>query len=242
MNGRVLIVEDHALVAIGLQLALSARGYDVETSSGPTTLDVIDHAQRFEPQCVLLDIHLGRGMGSGIELIGPVVATGAQVVMMTAETRRMVLAECVAAGATGWIGKGAVLDEVDSTLRQVLAGETLIGRTDRDAMIEELRLERARTRREHATFDRLTPRETIVLGALADGLSADEIAETQFVALNTVRSQIRAVLNKLGVRSQLAAVAVASTHQELLPHLVQTGHDRRRAHPRAPSCGPDFRR
>ena len=53
-------------------------------------------------------------------------------------------------------------------------------------------------------------RECEVLAALIDGLSAEEIAETQYVALTTVRSQIRAVLQKLGVRSQLAAVAQAN--------------------------------
>ena len=62
-----------------------------------------------------------------------------------------------------------------------------------------------------------------MLGALIDGLSAEEIAEAHFVALTTVRSQIRAVLQKLGVRSQLAAVALASAHRELLPHQVQPG-------------------
>jgi DNA-binding NarL/FixJ family response regulator len=242
MNGRVLIVEDHVLVALGLQLALSARGWNVETVSGPTALDVVAHAQRFEPQFVLLDIHIGGGVGSGIELIGPLVSTGTQVVMLTAETRRMVLAECVEAGAAGWIGKGVPLDEVDSTLRHVLAGGTVIGRADRAALLDELRLERAGTQRARATFEGLTQREARVLGALSDGLSADQIAEAHFVALTTVRTQIRAVLHKLGVRSQLAAVALASGHRELLPHQVQAGRDRRRAHPQVRSCGPDFRR
>jgi len=242
MSGRVLIVEDHALVAIGLRLALSARGYEVETSSGPTTLDVVDHAQRFEPYCVLLDIHLGRGMGSGVELIGPLMSTGAQVVMMTAETRHLVLAECLEAGAAGWISKGAELDEVDSTLQRVVAGEALIGLTDRHALLDELWLERTRAARGRTTFKRLSQREALVLGALTDGLSADEIAESQFVALTTVRSQIRSVLQKLGVRSQVAAVAIAGAHPELLPDQVTAGRDRRRAQPRALSLGPDFRR
>ncbi len=244
MSGRVLVVEDHALVAIGLKLALSARSWAVETISGPTAPDVIAHAYRFEPQCVLLDIHIGGGVGSGIDLIGPLLLTGAQVVMLTAETRRMVLAECVEAGAAGWIGKGAVLDEVDSTLRHVVAGGTVMGRADRAALLDELRLDRAGTLRASATFERLTHREALVLGALIDGLSAEEIAAAHFVALTTVRSQIRAVLQKLGVRSQLAAVAVASAHRQLLPYQVGAGRDRRRAHPRAGrgGPGPDCRR
>jgi DNA-binding NarL/FixJ family response regulator len=162
--------------------------------------------------------------------------------MLTAERRRLVLAECVEAGAAGWIGKGAVLDEVDSTLDRVVAGEAVIGRTDRAALLDELRTERAVTLRATATFDKLTQREALVLGALVDGLSAEEIAEAHFVALTTVRSQIRAVLQKLGVRSQLAAVAFASSHRELLPHHGRPGRDRRRTHHRGRSrCAPDFR-
>ena len=242
MSGRVLVVDDHVLVAIGLQLALSGRCWDVETDSGPTAPDVVAHAQRFEPQCVLLDIHIGGGVGSGIDLIAPLLSTGAQVMMLTAETRRMVLAECVEAGAAGWISKGAALDEVDSTLCHLGAGGTVIGRADRAALLDELRLERAGKLRAHASFERLTQREALVLGALIDGLSADEIAEAHFVALTTVRTQIRAVLQKLGVRSQLAAVAVASDHRELLPNQVRAGRDRRRAYAGGRRCGPDHRR
>jgi len=242
MSGRVLIVEDHALVAIGLQLALSARDYDVESDSGPTPSDVVDHARRFAPHCVLLDLHLGRGLGSGVELIRPLAEAGAKVVMMTAESRRMALAACLEAGAVGWIGKGALLDEVDAVLRAVIGGESLIGRTDQLALLDELWRERARIQRGRSTFAPLSHRESLVLGALSDGLSADEIAESQFVALTTVRSQIRAVLRKLGVRSQAAAVALAGTYPELLPQRARDGRDRRRIQIGQLSCGPEFRR
>jgi two-component system, NarL family, nitrate/nitrite response regulator NarL len=239
IHGRLLVVEHRELVALGLQLALSERLWDVETTSGPTCLDVVDHARLFEPECVLLDIHLGDQIGSGIELIKPLAATGAQVVMLTAERRRMALAECVEAGAAGWISKNAGLDEVDSMLSRVVAGEALLCRADRAALQHDLRRERALTLRSHATFERLTQREALVLGALVDGLSAEEIADAHFVAVTTVRSQIRAVLQKLGVRSQLAAVALAGTHRELLPLEARAGRNRRRARPRGVN-GPDI--
>jgi DNA-binding NarL/FixJ family response regulator len=210
MTARVLVVEDHVLVAVGLQLALSARGWEVETTDGPTAAAIIEHAQRFQPECILLDVGLGETVGSGIELIAPLRATGAHVVMLTAETRRVVLASCLEAGAAGWIGKDAFLDEVVARLTDVLDGTPLIGRGAREAMIDELRIERAGQRRALTPFERLTGRERDVLAALVDGLSAEEIAETQYVALTTVRSQIRSVLQKLGVRSQLAAVASAN--------------------------------
>jgi DNA-binding NarL/FixJ family response regulator len=210
MTGRVLIIEDHALVAVGLQLALSARGWEVETTDGPTPADILEQAERFQPQCVLLDIRLGESVGSGIDLVAPLRATGADIVMLTAETQPMVLASCLEAGAAGWIGKDAFLDHVVATLERVLAGESLIGCNKREALLDELRIERAGRQRALSPFERLTQRERHVLAALVDGLSAEEIAETQFVALTTVRSQIRAVLQKLGVRSQLAAVAHAN--------------------------------
>lgn len=228
-RGRVLVVDEHPLSATGLQLALAGHRWDVEGCSGPTAFDVVDHSRRFEPQCVLMDVRLGDGIGSGIDLIGPLVATGAQVVMLTAERRRLVLAKCLEAGASGFIGKAAALDEVDAGLGHLLAGDTLIGRSVRAALLDELRRERERVAQARAKFERLTPREALVLAALTDGLSAEEIAREHVVALATVRSQIRAVLQKLGVRSQLAAVAVANLHVELLPDRGAVRRDRRRA-------------
>ena len=230
MNGRVLVVDDHGLLAHGLQLALSSRGWEVETSCGPTSADVVSLAQRFQPHCVLLDLNLGCA-GSGLDLVRPLSASGAHVVMLTAERRRLILAECVEAGAVGWIGKGALIEEVDAALAQVLAAGSLMGRAARAALLDELRRERAAALRARATLDRLTRREALVLSALIDGLSAEEIAISQFVGLATVRSQIRAILQKLNVRSQLAAVALATSHRDLLPSDPRDGRDRRR--PRA---------
>jgi DNA-binding NarL/FixJ family response regulator len=210
MPKRVLIVEDHALVAISLQVALSARGWIVETTDGPTAPDVIEQARRFGPRSVLLDIRLGPSVGCGIDLIAPLRGTGADVVMLTAETDQAVLASCLEAGAAGWIGKHTSLDDVEAALGDVRAGVPLIGRAVRESMLEELRVHRASQRNAFSPFEQLTLREREVLASLVEGLSAEEIAETRYVALTTVRSQIRAVLSKLGVRSQLAAVARAN--------------------------------
>jgi DNA-binding NarL/FixJ family response regulator len=231
MAGRVLVVEEHALIAAGLKVALTERRWEVETASGPTERDVIDHARRFRPQCVLLDVLVGYVSGNGFDLIRPLVATGANVVLLTAERRRTILAECLEAGASGWIRPSACLDEVDAALSSVIAGEPILGRTEHSELLEHLRVERTNALRLQARFEALTPREAIVLGGLANGLTAEEIAREHFVALTTVRSQIRAVLQKLGVRSQLAAVAVADAHRWLLPADAQPDRDRRRSHP-----------
>jgi DNA-binding NarL/FixJ family response regulator len=205
---RILIVDDHPLVAIGLQLALRSRGWDVEVADGPTVDAVIERARAFAPECVLLDLHLGP-LGNGRDLIAPLRDICRAVVILTGETDRLLLAACLEAGADGWIGKVAFLDDVVAHVEDAVAGRPLLGITQREELLDDLRAHRASLDRSRSPFERLTPREQRVLGALVDGLSGEEIAQAHYVAVTTVRSQVRGILQKLGVRSQLAAVATA---------------------------------
>ena len=75
--------------------------------------------------------------------------------------------------------------------------------------LDELRAARRRRREAYAPFDSLTAREAAVLADIMLGRPADVIASAHYVSLATVRSQIRAILRKLGVNTQLAAVAMA---------------------------------
>jgi DNA-binding NarL/FixJ family response regulator len=210
MNGKVLVVDDHRLVAIGLQLALSARSWEVQVWTEPSGTSVLEMARSFRPACVLLDVNLGEGMGSGLDLVAPLCELGCRVVMLTAETDWRVLAMAVEAGADGWVCKSAYVDEVVLAVEDVLGGRPLIGCGKRAQLMEDLRLWRADLHHAMSPFERLTTREREVLAAMVEGLTAEDIATMQIVALTTVRSQIRAILQKLGVHSQLAAVAFAT--------------------------------
>ncbi len=79
----------------------------------------------------------------------------------------------------------------------------------REDLLAGLRQSRVADRARRAPFDALTPRESDVLRGLIAGESAEEIARSQYVALSTVRSHVKSLLRKLGVNSQLAAVALA---------------------------------
>ena len=206
MRGRVLVVDDHVLVAIGSQLSLASAWLgsgDVQrtdrTRRGGSrrTLPAAMHPARHQ--------HRRRCRQRHRSDCTPVVDRDADrhADRRTATPRSRRVHR---SGAAGWIRKNAEIEEVESTVACVVNGGTLIGRADRAALIDDLRLERAGRLRALATFDRLSKREALVLGELIDGRSAEEIAEVHFVALTTVRSQIRRSLQKLGVRSQLAAV------------------------------------
>ncbi len=205
---RLLLVDDHDLLAEALGMALRARGLDVETISGPSVDAVVAAARRRAPLVALLDLDLGP-LGSGRDLVQPLAEAGATVVMLTGITDRARLAECLEAGAAGVLAKTVPFEELAEAVAVAAGGGAPTARPQRDALMADLFAERAEQRARHALLDALTPRERDVLAGLMDGQSAEAIAEASFVSLATVRSQIQAVLRKLGVHTQLAAVALA---------------------------------
>ena len=205
----VLIVEDHELLAGTMSMALRQQGFDVHAVAGPTGDDVVEAARRLAPVLVLLDLELGPTLGSGLDLVGPLVDAGGRVVMVTGVTDRARLGACIEAGAAGVVSKGAEFAVLMEAVTRAAEGVPLLRDDERLALIEEARRRRRVDHDRLAPFDALSPREQAVLRRLMAGESAETIADRSYVSLATVRSQIRAILLKLGVNSQLAAVALA---------------------------------
>lgn len=209
MADRVVIVEDHELLSTSLALALGQLGLEVETIAGPTAQAVVDAVRRMAPVLVLLDLDLGPPLGSGLDLIQPLSAAGGQVVMMTGVVERPRLGACIEAGAVGVVSKSAGFGELIDAVRRVVAGEQLLTVHQRQILLGELDAGRQAERLMTAPFTALSRREQAVLARLVAGESAETIARLSYVSVATIRSQIRAILGKLGVKSQLAAVAQA---------------------------------
>lgn len=89
---RVLVVEDHSLLAQSLVVALNIVGLEhTEVVEELSPSGVLAHAARFRPDVVLLDLHLGPGF-SGLQLVEPLAKRGARVLVMTADQDRTALA------------------------------------------------------------------------------------------------------------------------------------------------------
>jgi DNA-binding NarL/FixJ family response regulator len=205
---RVLIIDDHVLLAESLKLALQDEGMSAQTACGPTVENILAAARSFEPDVVLLDLALGE-VGSGISIIGTLRDLPARVIVLSGLDDRMLLAACIEAGAVGFVSKAVDIETVLDHVLRAARGEWTIARTDREVLLFELRRQRARGDDQLAPIMRLTPRERGVLGALMQGLPADTIARRAHLSLATVRSHIHSILVKLDVSSQLAAVALA---------------------------------
>lgn len=210
MPGHLLIVEDHELLAESLALSLRAQGYQVTVAPAAAGYDaVLASVEQEKPEVVLLDLHLAEEVGSALPLIPRFSEAAIRVVMVTGVTDEVELGMCIEAGAIGVVSKAVPFETLLEQIERVLQGERIMSESEREHLLERLRQARATERQRLEPFTTLTPREQTVLGLLLDGHQAERIAEECFVSMATVRSQIRAILQKLGVNSQLAAVAMA---------------------------------
>lgn len=196
------------MVAQAIAFTLEEHGIGVQVSDGKVPEDVLGAAAAFQPDVVLLDLYL-----SGVEslpLIAPLAAGGAKVIMVTGSTNRTIHGDCLVAGATGVIEKSADLPRLVGAVVDAEAGSAVMRPAEKDELIRDSERHRREENELMERFAGLTSRERQVLAALLEGRAAEQIAEREFVSLATVRTHIRTMLKKLGVNSQLAAVALAT--------------------------------
>ncbi|MHB8190886.1 MAG: response regulator [Ferrimicrobium sp.] len=205
---RVLIIEDHELVAVGLAFALTERGFCTKVHIGGDAEEVLRSYTGFAPDVVLLDLDLGDPDRSGTSLISPLKASGAVVIVVTGVVDRIWLGRAAREGADAIFGKGLPLADMVCTIKGCVAGRPP-GLVAKAQLLKELREYESGASRVLEPFYRLTPREGDILAALAVGSSAKRIAVASYVSVGTVRSQIHSILQKLGVAAQREAVALA---------------------------------
>lgn len=206
VSNSVLIIEDHKLLAQAVATALADDGLHPRVVD-PTELDGV--IPTVEPgTLVLLDLRLGHGL-DGTCAVAPLTQRGARVVVVTGTSDPLPLAHALEAGALTVVDKHQSFADLVRTIVTIRSGEGPGQDERRAAILAAAARRRAEQASAAALLDRLSSREQEVLDQLCQGSSAQEIAQDAGVSLTTVRAQIRSVLAKLGVRSQLQAVARA---------------------------------
>ena len=184
---RVVIADDHRLVLDGIRRALEADGnFDIvgETQSGTQVLPLV---ARTKPDLVLLDVRMPQMDGLAcldeIRRRHPEI----KVVMLSASTSGDLIEAALRRGAAAYVVKSVNPEDLPATLRQALEGNV------------------------HTALG-LTEREVTILGALARGLSNDEIAKEFWVAPQTVKFHLTNIYRKLGVKNRTEATRLAYQH------------------------------
>ncbi|MFF4158949.1 response regulator [Streptomyces sp. NPDC001678] len=196
----ILLVDDHPVVRRGLRAMVDDLP-DVEAvgeaADGAEALRLLDEGVR--PDVVLMDLQMGAGM-HGVEATRRITALPsppAVLILTTYSTDADILA-AVEAGATGYLLKDAPPEEVAAAVHAAARGETVLAPPVAARLL-------GRVRAGGRTV--LSPRETEILGLVAEGLPNRQISKRLFISEATVKTHLVHIYDKLGVDSRTAAVA-----------------------------------
>jgi DNA-binding NarL/FixJ family response regulator len=198
---RVVLVDDHDLLAEAIGLAWQAEPDLVVVARARTVAEAVAEVERHCPDVVVLDRRLPDGDGvSAIDRLRAV--SGVRVLVLTGEATASLAAQVAEAGGAGLLLKSSHLAELADGVRRVAAGDVVFGSGLMAGVLDRL------TGRS-TSGPQLTGRERDTLLLLAEGASTEEMGRRLGVARNTVRNHVQRLLDKLGARSKLEAVAIA---------------------------------
>jgi two-component system nitrate/nitrite response regulator NarL len=211
---RILLVDDHASFRQTLAFVFDQQpDFEVVAQAGSLhetrrVLEGVEH----EADLGVIDLSLPDGEGTALIKDLRDANPDFAALVLTASLDRTDHARAVEAGAAGVVHKSADVDEILDATRRLSEGETLLSPEE---LVEMLRLasqNREEAREARANIEQLTRREREVLQALASGLSNKEIAQKLHMSVDTERTHMMNILNKLGVHSRLQALLFAARH------------------------------
>jgi DNA-binding NarL/FixJ family response regulator len=215
MSVRVVLVEDEAMVRVGLRMVLSSEP-DIEVvgeaEDGEKAVAVVTET---EPDVVLMDIRMPHV--DGIEGSRRVLEAhpDVRVVVLTTFDEDDYVEAALRIGVSGFLLKVAPPERLVEAVRAVASGGGLLDPGVTVRVIESFAASPARARRSEV-LDRLTERERDVLRLIGRGMSNAEIAAELYLGETTVKTHVSNVLAKLGLRDRVQAVVAA----------YETGHVR----------------
>lgn len=212
---RVLIVDDHAVVRIGLKTLLAnTAGFRVVGEAG-TVAEAIALAVQARPDVVLMDVRLPDG--SGVEACRRIKSDNQEirVVMLTSYQDEEAIVGAVMAGASGYLLKQADADRLTQAIRDAAAGESSLDPRAAGTLLSQFR--ELSAKQAEAELAGLTDRERRMLALIAEGYTNRAIGEVLHLSEKTVRNHVSQLLRKLGFQRRSQAAAWAGQRRLELP-------------------------
>ena len=206
---RVLIVDDDNLMRAGLVELLTADPEMEIVGEASTGLEAVERALRLEPDVVLMDVRMPDldGIAATRELSQAMPAV--RVLILTTFEQDDYIFGALRAGASGFLLKRSRPEELIAAVQTVAAGDSLLSPSVTRRVIDRIAQQPTPELADQAKLDELTPREREVLELVARGLSNREIAEALGVEESTIRTHVKRILMKLGLRDRVQAVIFA---------------------------------
>jgi DNA-binding NarL/FixJ family response regulator len=219
---RVLLVDDDQLMRAGLRAVLSSDAGIEVVGEAATGRAAVARVRALRPDLVLMDVRMPDL--DGIAATREVLATSpdVKVVILTTFEDDDYIFGALSAGASGFLLKRTTPEELLAAIHTVAAGDSLLSPSVTRIVLERLARQPAPQVAGSAVAD-LTPREREVLGLVARGLSNGEIAAALVIEESTVKTHVKRILGKLGLRDRIQAVIFAYESGITQPGPVRTG-------------------
>jgi DNA-binding NarL/FixJ family response regulator len=206
---RVLIADDQPLMRVAFAWTLRAED-DLElVGEASNGREAIEQARELDPDVILMDIRMPELDGVEATKILTAEDEDIKILVLTTFDVDAYALEALRAGASGFLLKDVRPDELVRAIRVIADGETLLAPAVTRRLLDTF-ADAAPALPEHAQrLAALTETELKVLTLLGGGLSNQEIADRLSVADTTVRTHLRHILEKLGLRDRVQAVVFA---------------------------------
>ncbi|MGI9148020.1 MAG: response regulator [Chloroflexota bacterium] len=202
---RVLIVDDHELVRVGLRTLLSTDPEIGVVGEARTGGQAIALAREQLPDVVLLDAHLPDLSGPDVCRRLRASVPDAAIAILTTFTDGELVRDCVRAGAQGYLLKEIAQLDLSRSIKALARGEAVI-----DPKVTPVVLAAARQGGETDPEPKLSARQREVLQLVAQGLSNREIATRMHLSDLTIKSYVEEILLHLGARNRVHAAILAT--------------------------------
>ena len=206
---RVLIADDDNLMRAGLIELLSNDPTIEIIGQASTGREAVERTCQFGPDVVLMDVRMPDldGIAATCELSR--AATGAKVLILTTFEQDDYIFGALRAGASGFLLKRTRPEELIAAVHTIADGDSLLSPSVTRRVIDRMAQQPTPELADQARLGALTPREREVLELIARGLSNREIAAVLVVEESTIRSHVKRLLTKLGLRDRVQAVIFA---------------------------------
>ena len=205
---RIMIVDDHEVVRIGMRTALEAEPDLTVVGEASNGAEALAKMPVLDPQLILMDVRMEKM--NGIEACREIKSRNPEVyiLMITSYSDDDAVISSILAGASGYLLKHVSRADLLRSIRLVASGNSLIDTNTAKQAMERL---------SQIPGSELTEREREVLTLIARGYTNKQIADTLFVSEKTARNHVSHILDKLGLSRRSEAAAFAVEHKLVPP-------------------------
>jgi len=207
---RILLVDDHEMVRIGVSAYLQAQSDMEVVGEAANGKEAVEMALSLRPDVILMDMVMP--IMNGAEATEAIIAEWpeAKIMIVTSFLDDDKVYPALKAGAVSYILKTSKASRIADSIRETMNGTPVLEPEVMSKMMKQMR-------HSHVLHEDLTDREMEILLLMANGYSNQEIADELFIALKTVKTHVSNLLSKLEVHDRTQAVIYAFQHKLVAP-------------------------